>query len=75
MFKIEWLLKGAVIEREESALATIEAVLQDAIGRVRVMKSRFHPDPPDSFRIIDSKGLLVTSVILVRPGDGTKRFR
>ncbi len=75
MFKIEWLEKKAVIHSEDSAKPTLEAILQGAIARVAEMKSRFPSNPPDSFRIIDGQGLLVTAIVLVRTGDGNQRFR
>ena len=75
MFRIEWLAKGAVIASEESSQPTVEGTVQTAISQVAGMKSRFPANPPESLRIIDRHGLLVTSILLVGPGDGSKRFR
>jgi hypothetical protein len=56
MFGIEWLKNGSPVERETSALADQEKVIESARTRAGDVAKRLPGREPDSFRLTDATG-------------------
>jgi hypothetical protein len=57
LFAIDWMRRGAPIERETSILTDIDAVIALARSKAPEVAMRHPGREPDSFRLTDSTGL------------------